>query len=240
MSIDISINQITKKYHEVTALRDISFDIPTGQLVAIIGPNGSGKSTLMKLLTGIESPTSGTLTIAGKKPKDAGSLIGYVPQRFHIDRDLPLTVREFLDLALCNTKHHRHSTTIMSALSRVGMESYQSAQVGTLSGGELQRILIARAMLHERSILILDEPEASIDIERELELYSNIHAINKEFGTTVLIVSHELETVMKHVDRVIGINGGVVFDATPKEISEDNTLITKLYHHPTMTTCKYC
>lgn len=235
----IQVDNVTKTYYGRDALCDISFGVGAGEMVAVIGPNGSGKSTLVKLLTGLEAVTSGSIRIAGESPGNAGSLIGYVPQRFSIDRDLPLTVREFLDLALCNTKQHRHSTTIQTALARVGMESFASAQVGTLSGGELQRVLIARALLHERSILILDEPEASIDIEREAELYSTLHAINKEYNTTIVIISHELETVMQHVDRVIGINGSLVFDATPREIAADHTLLEQLYH-PSCAACEYC
>lgn len=236
---DILVNNVTKAYYGRDVLCDISFRVGTGEMVAVIGPNGSGKSTLVKLLTGLEPVSSGSICIAGETPGNAGSLIGYVPQRFSIDRDLPLTVAEFLDLALCNTKEHRHSTTIDTALARVGMQTFRTAQVGTLSGGELQRVLIARALLHERSILILDEPEASIDMEREAELYSTLHAINKEYNTTVVIISHELETVMQHVDRVIGINGRVVFDATPKQITTDTTLLEQLYH-PSCRACEYC
>lgn len=240
MNTDIIVNHITKSYHTSPVLDDVSFSISSGELVAVIGQNGSGKSTLMKLLTGIETPTSGTITIAGTSPQKAGTLIGYVPQRFHIDRNIPLTVREFLDLALCTTKGHQHSTTIEASLARVGMQAYVSAQVGKLSGGELQRILIARAMLHERAILILDEPEASIDAEREIELYSNIHAINKEFGTTIIIVSHELETVLQHVDRVIGLNKSLVFDATPQDIAANPSLVSSLYRSQATSHCTYC
>lgn len=236
---DIIVNNLTKQYYGRDVLTNISFRVSKGEMVALIGPNGSGKSTLVKVLTGLESFDSGSVEIAGRSPGNAGSLIGYVPQRFTIDRNLPLTVQEFLDLALFNIKDHKHTTTITEALTRVGMETYERAQVGTLSGGELQRVLIARALLHERQILILDEPEASIDMEREAELYSTLHAINKEYGTSIVLISHELETVMRHVDRVIGINGTLIFDETPQEIAVNNTLITQLYH-PVSAACKYC
>jgi zinc transport system ATP-binding protein len=236
---DIIVNNISKQYHGRSVLHDISFRISKGEMVAVIGPNGSGKSTLVKMLTGLELIDSGNVEIAGKEPGQAGSFIGYVPQRFHIDINLPLTVQEFLDLALCNTKEHKHTETIEKALIRVGMQSYIHAQVGTLSGGEMQRILIARALLHERQILILDEPEASIDIEQEASLYSTLHAINKEYGTSILLVTHQLETVMKHVDRVIGINGSIIFDTTPEEIENDDSLLKQLYKS-TSDTCLYC
>lgn len=235
----IHVENLRKTYYGRDVLRDISFEVSTGEMIAIIGPNGSGKSTLAKLMIGLDTPTGGKVRIDGKKPAAVGSHIGYVPQRFYIDRDVPLTVREFLDLALCTTHEHKHAHTIGAALERVGMQEFVDAQVGTLSGGELQRVLIARALLHERSILLLDEPEAGIDIEGEAELYSTLHAINKEFGTTIIVVSHELETVMKHVDRVIALNCSLVFDATPSEIASNDTLLKELYH-PSCTTCSYC
>src|SRR3972149_4470399 len=143
---------------------DISFDVPERQIAAVIGPNGSGKSTLIKSILGLLPYHQGEVRLLGEPLRKVRSYIGYVPQRFTIDRTLPMTVSEFLLLAVVQPKDQ---VMIFQVLSEVGMENKKDALLGNLSGGELQRVLIARALLRKPKLLFLDEPSSGIDIEGE-------------------------------------------------------------------------
>ncbi|SHH46137.1 metal ABC transporter ATP-binding protein [Cognatishimia maritima] len=186
------------------ALRNVDFAISAGEIVTVVGPNGSGKSTLLKALIGAVRASEGKVT---RKP---GLRIGYVPQRLHIDPTLPLTVRRFLSLP-----HKRAEDDIAFALARVGASDLDDKQMYSLSGGQFQRVLLARALLEKPEILILDEPTTGLDQPGSAALYSLIEDLRRETGAAVLMVSHELHVVMSASDRVVCLNGHVCCHGAP-------------------------
>lgn len=213
----ISIENVTVNFGTYTAVKDVSTTIKQGSITAIIGPNGSGKSTLAKAMVGLLRPTAGEIHINGKSVEDSIGLIGYVPQRFSFDKTMPITVLEFLSLSVCNKKHHTQQVQIENVMELVGMTGVGEKQLGALSGGQLQRILIARALLHEQDIMILDEPSTGIDAAGERDLYTLIKDINEKRNTTFIIISHELDFVSKYANYVICLNKTLVCNDTPEK-----------------------
>lgn len=205
---------VTKKFGDFVAIEDITFSIEKGEIVALVGPNGSGKSTLATLLVGLKNPSSGTVRINGQSPASFTNHMAYVPQRFYVDRTLPITVREFLQIACRDSKHH----DIEQVLSRVGLAHSEEKRLGTLSGGQLQRLLVARALLHKKELLIFDEPTSGIDVGGEEALYELLRRLNQEDGTTIIIISHELDFVYQYATTVICINRRMLCSGIPKKV----------------------
>lgn len=213
----IVVKNLTYKFGNFIALDNINFVIEQGDMTAIIGPNGSGKTTLLKNIIGIYEPTAGNIKIFGKQPRQVIKSIGYVPQKFEFDRDIPITVYEFMALEKCGeTKHSR--ANIHRALEGVGLKNIEKSKLGELSGGQFQRVMIAKALLHEKEILIFDEPSTGIDIVGEQTIYDLIKKINQERGTTCLIVSHELNVVNKYANKVICLNKKMICSGTPETV----------------------
>lgn len=218
----IQVSEVTKKFADFVAIEDISFSIKKGEIVALVGPNGSGKSTLATLLIGLEEPTKGSIVIDGKSPTAFMGNIGYVPQRFNVDRSIPISVGEFLLLAKGD------KTLIAKTLARVGLSGIEEKRLGTLSGGQLQRVLVARALLHKKDILILDEPASSIDVGGEEALYELLHRLNHEDGTTIIVISHELDFVYQYATNVICLNRRLLCTGSPKKVLTAD-ILEKMY-----------
>lgn len=214
----IAAKNLSKFFGAVEIFSEVSFEITPGEIVAIIGPNGSGKSTLARILLGLELPSSGTIEIAGKKPKFAKDLLGYVPQRFAIDRTFPITVSEFLSLVECTHCHTGKEYDTTDILKKLGVYNTRNQMLGTLSGGQLQRVLIARAIIHQRSIIVLDEPSSSIDIQGEKELYALIQKVNKDLGITFIVISHEMNFVYEFASQVLCINKRLLCAGKPHAV----------------------
>ncbi len=233
----IHVSNLEKTYQKQTVLEDISFTVSSGSVLAIIGPNGAGKSTLVKILLGLETPTSGSVLIDGQKPQVVRERIGYVPQRFTFDRTIPITVHEFLMLAACEEKEHSRKSVVERALQEVGLPNIGTQQLGALSGGQFQRIMIARAIMHHKDILILDEPATGIDIAAEKTIYDFIRKLNEERGVTVLLISHELDIVFSFATQVICLNKRLVCHGVPKQVITKDVLqemyghLAGAYHH---------
>ncbi|MEZ5755749.1 MAG: metal ABC transporter ATP-binding protein [Paracoccaceae bacterium] len=189
-------------------LTDVSLSVQPGEIVTILGPNGSGKSTLLRSLLGIVPAAAGRVT------RRAGLVIGYVPQRLAIDRTLPMTVRRFLSLP--RRVADRDAAT---ALERVGVPEVAGRQMADLSGGQFQRVLLARALLARPQLLILDEPTQGLDQPGEAAFYRLIEDVRRETGVAVLMVSHDLHVVMAASDRVICLNGHICCEGTPRVVS---------------------
>lgn len=204
----ISAESISVHRGEARVLEDVSLAIEPGEIVTLLGPNGSGKSTLLKALIGA-LPVSG-----GRIHRAPGLRLGYVPQKLNIDHTLPLTVRRFLSLPV-----RVDEPTAMAALRRTGIEDFASRQVAALSGGQLQRVLLARALLSQPQILILDEPTQGLDQPGEAAFYRLIEDLRRETGAAVLMVSHDLHVVMAASDRVICLNGHICCQGTPRSVS---------------------
>ena len=204
----VSAENLAAAFGGPPVLRDVDFAIAPGEIVTIVGPNGSGKSVLLRLLLGILAPTRGRVW---RKP---GLRVGYVPQRLHIDAALPMPVRRFLSLP-----RRRGRGEIAHVLERVGVPRVADQQMTTLSGGQFQRVLLARALLSEPEILILDEAAQGLDQPGIAGFYRLIDAVHRELGCAVLSVSHDLHVVMSASDRVICLNGHICCQGAPSAVS---------------------
>lgn len=190
-------------------LHDVSLAVQPGEIITVIGPNGSGKSTLLRALLGILPAAAGDVTRA------PGLRLGYVPQRLQIDRSMPISVRRFLSLPV--RVADRQAAAV---LARVGMPGLGGLQMAALSGGQLQRVLLARALLAQPQVLMLDEPTQGLDPPGEAAFYRLIEEVRAETGCAVLMVSHDLHVVMAASDRVVCLNGHVCCQGTPQVVSD--------------------
>lgn len=190
-------------------LMGVDIDIRPREIVTVIGPNGAGKTTLVRVLLGLEAPTQGSVR------KRLGLQIGYVPQSFDVDRALPMTVRRFLSLGQGAT-----SRGARESLAEVGADAIADRQLAQLSGGELQRVLLARALMRNPAILVLDEPVRGVDYAGEAEVYTLIGRLRDERGLGVLLVSHDLHIVMASSDRVICLNRHVCCSGVPETVAQ--------------------
>ncbi len=191
-----------------SVLTDVSLAVAPGEIVTILGPNGSGKSTLLRALLGIVPATGGRVV------RRDGLVVGYVPQRLAVDRTLPMTVRRFLSLP-----RRVGDAAAAAALARVGVPDVGQRQMADLSGGQFQRVLLARALLAGPDLLILDEPTQGLDQPGEAAFYRLIEEVRRETGVAVLMVSHDLHVVMAASDRVICLNGHICCEGTPRVVS---------------------
>ena len=205
----IAAENLTIRLDGRTILHDVDFAIVGGEIVTVVGPNGSGKSTFMRALVGALSPAEGRVT------RMPGLRIGYVPQTLHTDPTLPLTVARFLSLPV-----RREAGKVAAALEEVGLpDAVAGQQVGSLSGGQFQRVLLARALLGDPHILALDEPTQGLDQPGVAAFYLLIERVRQRLGCAVLMVSHDLHVVMSASDRVICINGHICCEGAPTAIS---------------------
>ncbi|WP_410482401.1 metal ABC transporter ATP-binding protein [Ovoidimarina sediminis] len=203
----IEVDHVSVAYAGSPALANVSLRVDKGEIVTLIGPNGSGKSTLVRTVLGILTPTKGTV----KRAK--GLRIGYVPQKLAIDANLPITVARFLSLPV-----RQSAADIAAALARTGVAGTEDRQMSGLSGGEFQRVLLARALLARPEILILDEPTQGLDQPGVAAFYTLIEDLRRETGCAVLLVSHDLHVVMRATDRVICLNGHVCCEGSPDAV----------------------
>ena len=188
-------------------LHEVDIAVARGEAVTLIGPNGAGKTTLVRVLLGLLAPDAGTVR------RSAVASIGYVPQRVHFDPTLPLTVRRLMTMTA-----RRPDEAIEEALAETAVGHLLDARVSDLSGGELQRVLLARALMRLPSLLILDEPVQGVDYTGEAELYDLIGGIVKRRGCGVLMVSHDLHIVMAATDRVVCLNRHICCTGAPQEV----------------------
>jgi zinc transport system ATP-binding protein len=204
----ISAQNLAVRFGGTEVLSGITLAIEPGEIVTILGPNGSGKSTLLRALLGILPPSAGSVTRAPELR------LGYVPQKLAIDRSMPMTTRRFLSLP-----KRVSDAEATAALARVGLPDLEQRQMSDLSGGQFQRVLLARALLSKPQILILDEPTQGLDQPGEAGFYRLIEEVRAETGAAVLMVSHDLHVVMAASDRVICLNGHICCEGTPRVVS---------------------
>jgi len=204
----LNVEHLSVSYGATEVLRDVSLTVDPGEVVTIVGPNGSGKTTLLRAIVGAASATAGRI---GTAP---GLVLGYVPQRLHIDPTLPITVERFLALPGGASRADKKS-----ALARAGVPELAKRQMSQLSGGQLQRVLLARALVAKPRLLLLDEPTAGLDQPGSAAFYRLIDDVRRDTGCAVLMISHELHVVMAASDRVICLNGHVCCHGTPEHVS---------------------
>jgi len=207
MSVRAAEN-IGGKYGANLVLRGVSVSVEPGEVVTIVGANGSGKTTLLRLLIGAARPSSGQVT---HRP---GLRIGYVPQKLHIDPTLPITVERFLRLPGGTTR-----AACAAALERAGVPGLSHQQMSGLSGGQFQRVLLARALVNKPELLLLDEATQGLDQPGSAAFYLQIEEVRQKTGCAILMISHELHVVMAASDRVICLNGHVCCEGAPAIVS---------------------
>ena len=210
-------------------LRGVNLKIPKGEAVALIGPNGSGKTTLLRSILGLQKLDRGEVLFFGEKRRDL-SRVGYVPQRLVLDRSFILSVREFLALRLKATQQwfwKRHSVTdkaICSTFEEIGITRVLDRPIAQLSGGQLQRVLIAFSLLTNPEVLLLDEPTAGVDTPGEQSFYELIGQIQKTHGLTVVLVSHDLSMVYRYASWIYALNGVICCEGTPEDVMNADSL----------------
>jgi zinc transport system ATP-binding protein len=225
----VSARGLTLRRNGRALLLDVAIDIRPGEIVTLIGPNGAGKTTLVRVLLGLATPDAG---VVHRRP---GLRIGYAPQRFDLDRAIPMTVARFLALGGTTT------TPIRDVLAEVSAQRVIDQQLAELSGGELQRVVLARALLREPELLVLDEPVRGVDYAGEAELYTLIGRLRQTRGLGVLLVSHDLHVVMAQSDRVVCLNRHVCCSGVPERVAQHPEYVRLfgaetarafgLYHH---------
>ena len=204
----IDIRGLNVRFGDQTVLQNVSFHVEAGEIVTIVGPNGSGKSTLLRAMIG--AVDTGGAQIDRKK----GLKVGYVPQKLHLDPTMPITVRRFLDLP-----ERTDDATASEALTEAGVPELAGRQMSALSGGQLQRVLLARAILHRPHLLLLDEATQGLDQPGSAAFYRQIETVRQTLGVGVVMVSHELHVVMAASDRVICLNGHVCCEGAPEQVA---------------------
>ncbi|KIC51972.1 metal ABC transporter ATP-binding protein [Tateyamaria sp. ANG-S1] len=204
----ITVTNLSVAYGANTVLRNVDFTLASGEIVTIVGPNGSGKTSLLRAIIGAAQPTTGQVET---KP---GLKIGYVPQRLHIDQTLPITVERFLRLT-----DRVPEKTCKQALDAAGVPDLLKRQMTGLSGGQFQRVLLARALINAPDVLLLDEATQGLDQPGSAAFYRQIEAVREQTGCSILMISHDLHVVMSASDRVICLNGHVCCQGTPAVVA---------------------
>jgi zinc transport system ATP-binding protein len=206
----IEAQTITVRIGRHELLSAVGLTVHAGEIVSLIGPNGAGKTTLIRVLLGVLRPTEGMVR---RRP---GLVLGYVPQRLRVEPVLPLTVERFMTIGV-----PRRRAALQAILAEVGADHLRCAMMHELSGGEFQRVVLARALLREPDLLILDEPGQGLDFSGQLETYALIEQIRDRHGCGVLLVSHDLHIVMAATDRVLCLNRHVCCSGRPEAVSRD-------------------
>ena len=213
-------------------LENISFSVEEGRIVAILGPNGAGKTTLIKAILGLTYYETGSVSLFGRlfKHNNSQSRVGYVPQKLEFDRTFPLTVSELLSFTIPPfytiplPGKQRHKPDIGSLLEVVGARDLMDRRIGSLSGGELQRVMMAKAIVNDPRILFLDEPASGVDIEGQERFHDLVKRLNRERGLTVILISHDLNIVYRFADDVLCLNRRLVCTGKPEETLTDDVI----------------
>jgi zinc transport system ATP-binding protein len=233
----IRVEGVSFQYRAIPVLEDVSFSVIQGDFMAILGPNGSGKTTLIKLILGLLRPGKGRVLLMGKPVEefDAWSKIGYVPQKAtSIDPLYPASAREVVAMALLSGRlasgqgKKEEDRAVGVALERVGMIAFDSRQIGSLSGGQQQRVFIARAIVNSPELLFLDEPTAGVDAATQGLFYEMLHKLNEEQRITIILVTHDIGIVNRHVTKVACLNQRLVFHGTHSDFCRSEAFKTML------------
>ncbi|TMQ00092.1 MAG: ABC transporter ATP-binding protein [Thaumarchaeota archaeon] len=230
----IAAENLTAGYRDKIVWRDANFTFGRGELVAVIGPNAAGKTTLFRLLLGLQQPIGGTIKIFGAPPKRGNPRIGYVPQRHVIDSETNIEALELVRLALSgkrwgfNPFSHSDRDAAIAALEAVDAMEVAHRPLGVLSGGELQRIFLAEALVSNPEVLLLDEPLSNLDMRRETDLLHLVDDVVRSRGITALLIAHNINPLLPHLDKVVYIASGRVATGKPSEVLTSESL-TALY-----------
>jgi zinc transport system ATP-binding protein len=233
----IRVDGVSFQYGSVPVLDRVSFSISQGDFLAILGPNGSGKTTLVKIILGLIRPTRGLIFLMGRPVEGfkGWSRIGYVPQKAsHIDPFFPATVREIVAMGLLSSRplagqrKKEEEKAVILALKRVGMEAFRNRPIGDLSGGQQQRVVIARAIVNAPDLLFLDEPTAGVDAATQELFYEMLHQLNEAQRITIILVTHDIGIVNRHVNKVACLNQNLVYHGSHTDFCRSEAFKTML------------
>jgi zinc transport system ATP-binding protein len=211
----VSLEHVSVEFNQHRVLHDISLRLRSGEIMTILGPNGAGKSTLIRVILGLLSPTTGTITHAPNLS------IGYVPQKISINPTLPITVKRFMQLY-----RPAQDKEIIKQLTRVNAERLLNKSMQQLSGGEIQRVLLAQALQKEPQLLVLDEPTQGVDVKGQLVLYDLIEQARHHFNCGIIMVSHDLHLVMAKTDHVLCLNHHICCSGSPENVANHPEFIS--------------
>lgn len=239
MSQVVALHQVSFAYSNLPVLQDVSLTVTPGEFLGIVGPNGGGKSTLLKLILGLLTPDAGQITVLGDSVHNQRHRLGYVPQHPGFARDFPISVREVVNLGRLGRRNtgwqalrpqritRADRAAVTRALAEVEVTELAERQIGSLSGGQLQRVLLARALASEPALLLLDEPTANIDQRLEGDIFDLLQQLNQRM--TILVVSHDIGFISSYVTRVACINQTLICHQTD---AIDGQVIQHLYGEP--------
>jgi zinc/manganese transport system ATP-binding protein len=230
----VRARNLTVGYKGKAVWKDASFGVKKGEFVAVIGPNGAGKTTMFRLLLGLQQPISGDIEVFGSGIRRGNSRIGYVPQRHTIDNETNIEAIELVRLAFSGNRwglslsSKAEKKAAHDALASVGATELANKSLASLSGGELQRVFLAEALVSNPEMLLLDEPLSNLDLKRIKDLVAVVEDVVKSRGVTAFLVAHDINPLIKYLDKVIYIANGKVASGTPAEVLTSKRL-TELY-----------
>lgn len=229
----ITLENVSFAYGKLPVLENVSLNIERGEFLGVVGPNGGGKSTLLKIILGLLKPRHGRVTVLGKSPDKGRKSIGYVPQYASLKREFPITVQETVLLGLLGTTRPwfgytaKEISAAQTAMQEAQILDLATRQLGTLSGGQFQRVIIARSLIANPDIIILDEPTANVDVRMEENIFDLLKRLNKR--ATIIVVSHDVGFISEYVNRVACINKSLACHETSAITGE---MIEQIYGEP--------
>ncbi|NPV61525.1 MAG: metal ABC transporter ATP-binding protein [Methanotrichaceae archaeon] len=231
--ISVSGLWLFRNHHPL--LEDINLELEEGDFLGLIGPNGGGKTTLLKVILGLIKPDRGSVRIFGLPPQEAREFVGYMPQKTLFDHSFPVSAEEVVLMGRYSRKgmfrryDSKDREAARNALSAVGMKHLAEREIGSLSGGEQQRVFVARSLVSEPKLLLLDEPTAGIDAAQENEFYDLLRHLNQDKRITIILVTHDVTAVSTYVNKIACLNQRLYYHGS-KEISPED--IEKAYGCP--------
>jgi zinc transport system ATP-binding protein len=233
----VSVENLSFGYGSSLSIENISFNVSEGDFLGIIGPNGAGKTTLFRCILGVLGNYAGSIRLFGQDIKSNKGLlkrVGYIPQKRTIEQEFPVTVQEAVSFGLIGLRNS--SNTVLSAITDVGLDELKNKRIGNLSGGQLQRVLIAKALVSNPDLLILDEPTISIDKESEKKFYSILTELNEDRKKTIILSSHDLDAIKKLSNKIACVNKRLFFHGNVHEFFDNEKLMMSAYLEASMQT----
>ena len=231
--LPLSVSDLTVAYHRKPVIWDVTFDVPPGSLVGIVGPNGAGKTTLLKAVMDLVPRASGRIEVFGRPFRANRRRVGYVPQRESVDWDFPVDALDVVAMGLygkigwCRPVRARHRRMALDALRQVGIADLAHRQISQLSGGQQQRTFLARALVQDADLYLMDEPFAAVDAATERAIVETLRGL-RDRGKTVVVIHHDLQTVPQYFDHVVLLNMRIVaFGPVATVFTPEN--LTKTY-----------
>lgn len=232
MNKAIEITNLTVTLNDREVLSDINLSLQEGSFLGIVGPNGGGKTTLLRVILSLIRPASGRVLIFGKTPEEAvkEKMFGYLPQHMNVDADFPATTKDVVLMGCCrNAGIFRRPSAedkkkSVEFLATMGMSGFENHMFGILSGGQQQRVSVARALVGDPKILILDEPSTGIDAVGQEDFYHLLKGLQKRFGLTIIMVSHDIGVITSYVDEIACLNRTLHYQGSPLGALDDEVL----------------